>query len=186
MLPIKPVKKIIAGLILLLLVVSGLVYAKRELKNETPKKPSPKPLTDAEKYEARRKWDFSADGIMFNNWAASPAGKKIQASADKLSNSVKNNTKMEAVIRSLSLPEEARLGFGMMVEIENEDYILSFGAGASKEFEQLRSLKVNDKISIRSHAISKAPKYAYPIVTGNYVELNGKVIYKRPPPTDGC
>ena len=186
MLPIKPIKKIIAGLILLLLVVSGLVYAKRELKNETSKKPVPKPLTAAEKYEAQKKWDFSADGIMFNNWAASPAGKKIQASADKISNSIKNNTKMEAVVSSLSLPDGSRLGLAMLVNIENEDYILSFGSEESNEFEPLRSLKVNDKIIIRSQFISKAPKYAYAIVAGNYVERDSKVIYKRGPRKDGC
>jgi hypothetical protein len=54
------------------------------------------------------------------------------------------------------------------------------------EFEQLRSLKVNDKIIIKSHNISKAPKYSYPIVAGDYIERDNKIIYKRTPRTGGC
>jgi hypothetical protein len=42
-------KKVIYALILSLVVVSGLVLANRETKNETSKRSSPKPLTDATK-----------------------------------------------------------------------------------------------------------------------------------------
>jgi hypothetical protein len=81
-----------------------------------------------------------------------------------------------------------------MVEIDNEDYILAFGIvqpgknimNFKSEFEHLRSLKVNDKIIIKSHNLSKAPKYAYPIVSGDYVERGGKIIYKRTPRKGGC
>ena len=66
---------------------------------------------------------------------------------------------MEAVVTSLSLPPGSRLGFGVMVRINGDDYILSFGQENSdknllnfnNEFQQLRSLKVNDKIIIKSH-----------------------------------
>jgi len=50
----------------------------------------------------------------------------------------------------------------------------------------LHSLKVNDKIIIRSHSVSWAPKYSYPIVSGDYVERDSKIIYKRAPRKGGC
>jgi hypothetical protein len=50
----------------------------------------------------------------------------------------------------------------------------------------LHSLKVNDKIVIRSHFVSYAPKYSYPIVSGDYVERDSKIIYKRAPNKGGC
>jgi len=118
----------------------------------------------------------------------------VSAASARLSKSVTDFTNMEAVVTSLSLPFGSRLGFGVMVKIDDEDYILSFGIeqpgknimNFKSEFEQLRSLKVNDKISIRSHNISKAPKYSYPIITGDYVERDGEIVYKRTPRKDGC
>ena len=73
-----------------------------------------------------------------------------------------------------------------MVNINGEEYILSFGPEENNEFSQLKELKMNDKIMIKSHGVSYAPKYAYPIVTGNYVERGGKILYKRAPKKDGC
>jgi hypothetical protein len=73
-----------------------------------------------------------------------------------------------------------------MVKIKGEDYILSFGVESKNEFEQLHKLKVNDKIIIRSHNVSHAPKYAFPIVAGDNIERNGKLIYKRVPGKGGC
>lgn len=73
-----------------------------------------------------------------------------------------------------------------MVRINDADYILSFGALKSDEFQQLHSLKVNDKIVLRSHTLSYAPKYSYPIVSGDYVERDSKLIYERAPRKDGC
>ena len=92
---------------------------------------------------------------------------------------------MEALVISLSLPPGSRLGFGVMVRINSVDYILNFAAEKSR-LEQLQSLEVNDKIIIRSRNVSHAPKYAYPIVSGDYVERDGKVIFKRIPRKDGC
>ena len=73
-----------------------------------------------------------------------------------------------------------------MVRINEDDYILNFGAENSNELAQLHSLKVNDKIIIRSHGISHALKYAYPIISGDYIERDSKVIYKRIPRKGGC
>jgi hypothetical protein len=184
--PTKNMKKVIYALILPLVVVSGLVFANREIKNETSKKYTPKPLSAAEKNAALKEWEATPDGIKYKKWEASPEGKKVLAGAAKISNQVRDSTNMEAVVTSLSLPPGSRLGFGVMVRINGEDYILSFGLEESNEFQQLHSLKVNDKIVIRSHFVSYAPKYSYPIVSGDYVERDSKIIYKRAPRKGGC
>ena len=144
-------KKVIYALILPLVVVSGLVFANSEIKNETSKKSAPKPLSAAEMKAEREKWY------------------------------------MEAVVTSLR--PGSRSGFGVMVRINGYDYILSFGRENSNEFQQLHSLKVNDKIMIRSQSVigvSYAPKNSYPIIWGDYVERDGKIIYIRAPRKGGC
>jgi hypothetical protein len=179
-------KKVIYALILLLVVVSGLVFANREIKNETSKKLTPKPLSAAEIKAEKKKWEATPEGVKFKKWEASPEGKKVLAGAAKISNQISDSANMEAVVTSLSLPPGSRLGFGVMVSINGDDYILSFGLEESNEFQQLHSLKVNDKIIIRSHFVSYAPKYSYPIVSGDYVERYSKIIYKRAPRKGGC
>lgn len=179
-------KKVIYTLILLLVVLSGLVFANREIKKETSKKSSPKPLSAAEMKAELKRWEATPDGIKFKKWEASPEGKKVLAGAAKISNQISASANMEAVVTSLSLPPGSRLGFGMMVRINGDDYILSFGPEESNEFQQLHSLKVNDKIIIRSHFVSYAPKYSYPIVAGDYVERDNKIIYKSAPRKGGC
>jgi len=179
-------KKVIYALILLLVVVSGLVFANREIKNETSKKSTPKPLSAAERESELKKWEVTPDGIKFKKWEGSSEGKKVLAGAAKISNQISASTNMEAVVTSLSLPPGSRLGFGVMVRVNGDDYILSFGLENSNEFQQLHSLKVNDKIVIRSHCVSYAPKYSYPIVSGDYVERDSKIIYKGAPRKGGC
>jgi hypothetical protein len=112
--------------------------------------------------------------------------KKVYAGEAKIRKSIREFTNMEALVSNLSLPPGSRLGFGMMVKINGEDYILSFGPELNKEFERLQNLKIGDEIIIRSHSVSHAPKYAYPIVAGDYIELGGKVLYKRVPKKGGC
>lgn len=178
-------KKVIYALILPLLVVSGLVFANREIKNDTSTKAAPKPPSAAEIKTEREKWVASPDGIKFKEWEASPAGKKVYAAEAKIRKHITDSTNMEAVVTSLSLPPGSRLGFGVMVRINGDDYILNF-APEKSQLEQLRSLKVDDKIIIRSRNVSHAPKYAYPIVSGEYVERDSKVIFKRVPRKGGC
>jgi len=181
-------KKIIYVLILPLVVVSGIVFANREIKNEASKKLTPKPLSAAEREAEVKKWEATPEGIMYKKWEASPAGKKVYAGEAKIGKSIRNYTNMEGVVTSLSLPPGSRLGFGVMIRINGDDYILTFGPEKSddKEFQQLHSLKVNDKIIIKSHSVSHAPKYSYPIVSGDYVERDSKIIYKRAPRKGGC
>ena len=175
-------KKIIYALILPLVVVGGLVFANREIKNEPSKQPSPKPLSAAEREAERKKWEATPAGVKFKQWEASPAGKKVYAGAAKIRGHISGFTNMEAIVTSLSLPPGSRLGFGVMARINGVDYILRF----DDDPQQLRSLKVNDKIIIKSHGVSYAPKYAYPIVSGEYAERDGKVIYKHLPRKGGC
>jgi hypothetical protein len=179
-------KKVIYALILLLVVVSGLVFANREIKNETSKKSIPKPLSAAESEAELKKWEATPDGIMYKKWEASPEGKKVYAAEAKIREQISASTNMEAVVTSLSLPPGSRLGFGVMVSINGDDYILSFGSEKSNEFQQLHNLKINDKIIIKSHSVSHAPKYSYPILSGDYVEKDSKIIYKRAPRKGGC
>ena len=173
-------KKVIYALI----VVSGLLFANCESKDETSKKPSPK-LLSAAQMKAKLKWEVTPDGVKYKKWEASPAGKKVHADAAKISEHISAFTNMETVVTSLSLPPGSRLGFGVMARIDGIEYIVNFEADKS-QLEQLRSLEVNDKIIIRSHNVSFAPKYSYPIISGDYVERDRKVIFKRIPRKDGC
>src|SRR5687768_17120131 len=181
----KNMKKVIYALILPLVVVGGLVFANHEIKNETSKKWSPKPLSAAEMKTERERWEATPDGIKFKEWEASPAGKKVYAAEAKIRKHLTDSTNMEAVVTSLSLPPGSRLGFGVMARINGDDYIVNFETEKS-QLEQLQSLKVGDKLVIRSRNVSHAPKYAYPIVSGDYVERDSKVIYKRIPRKGGC
>ena len=177
-------KKLIYALIPLV-VVSGLVFANYEGKNEPAKKSIPKPISAAEREAAMKQWYTTPGGIAYKNWEATAAGKKVYAAEAKIMKHLTDFTAMEAVVTSLTLPPGSRLGFGVMVRINGDDYILTFDAEES-QLEKLRSLKVEDKIIIRSSNVSHAPKYAYPIVSGGYVERNNKVIFKRIPRKDGC
>ena len=192
--PTKNMKKVIYALILPLVVVSGLVFANREIKNETSKKPTTKPLSAAEMKAGRERWEATPDGIKFKEWEASPAGSKVYAAEAKIRKHINDSTNMEGVVTALSLPPGSRLGFGVMARINGDDYILKFELEKSdksflkfnNEFQQLHSLKVNDKIIIKSHNVSHAPKYSYPIISGEYVERYSKIIFKRAPRKGGC
>ena len=187
-------KKVIYALLLPLIVVSGIVFANREIKNETSKKSTQKPLSADQREAELKRWEATPDGIKYKKWEASPAGKKVYAAEAKIRKHIEDSTNMEGVVTSLSLPPGSRLGFGIMVKINDDDYILAFGLekpdnnflNFNNEFEQLHSLKVNDKIIIKGHAVSHAPKYSYPIVWGDYVERDSKIIYKRVPHKGGC
>ena len=169
-----------------IIVVGVLLYNNYDSLSETTDKSAPKPLTAAESKSALKKWESSPDGLQFKNWEASPEGKKVHAGAVKINKFIRNNAEMEGVVTSLSLPEGARLGFGVMVNIDGEEYILSMGPVSKAEMQQLKSLKVSDKIVIKSRGVTKAPKYAFAIVSGDYLEKESKVIYKRIPNKGGC
>lgn len=174
-------KKVIYVLILPLVVVSGLVFANREIKNET--KPSAKTLSIAERkarmVDDRKKWEASPDGIKYKEWELSPEGKKVHASHDKIRKNITAFTNMEAVVTSLTFqrtngksPEPKWL----IVRIDGEEYMMQF---IPKEFQRLNSLKVNDKIIVRSRSAGYSPNHPYLIISGDYIEHNNKILFKR-------
>ena len=177
----KHMKKIIYVLILPLVVVSGLVFANREIKNET--KPSPKPLSIADKkarlVDERKKWEASPDGIKYKEWEVSPEGKKVHASHDKIKNSIKAFTNMEAVVTSVTFQRANAKSSGpkwLIVRINGEEYMMQF---IPKEFQQLNSLKVNDKIIVRSRSAGYSHNHPYLIISGDYIAQNNKILFKR-------
>lgn len=173
-------KKIISVLILPLVVVSVLVFTNCEIKNET--KPTQKPLSMANKkanMEERKKWEASPDGIKYKEWEVSPEGKKVHASYEKIKNDIKTFTNMEAVVTSVTFQRENAKSSGpkwLIVKINGEEYMMQF---IPKDFEQLKSLKVNDKISVRSRSAGFSNNHPYLIISGDYITQNNKILFKR-------
>ena len=173
-------KKAIYVLILLLVVVSGLLFANREIKNET--QPSPKSLSIVDRkarLDDRKKWEASPDGIKYKEWEVSPEGKKVHASHDKIRKYIRAFTNMEAVVTSLTFQRANGKSSGLkwlIVKINGEEYMMQF---SPKDFQQLNSLKVNDKIMVRSHSAGYSPNHPYLIVSGDYIERNSKILFKR-------
>ncbi len=178
-------KKLMYAMAATLVVASGFLFANREIKNETAQKISVKTLTSTERDLEKKKWEATSAGVNFKKWEVSPAGKKVYAAEDKIWKNLKNFTGMEGVVTSLSLPQGSKLGFGMMIRINNDDYIVTFDAEKT-QLKQLKNLKVNDKIVIKSHYVSHAPKYFYPIISCESAAQDGKVIFKRIPRKGGC
>ena len=173
-------KKVLYALIVPLVVLSGLVFANREIKNET--KPSPKPLTIADRnarLEDRKKWEASPDGIKFKKWESSPEGKKVHASHDKIKKHIKAFTEMEAVVTAVLPSRKNGKSSGpnwLIVRINGEKYMIQYSA---KDFEQLSTLKVNDKILVRSRSAGYSPNHPYLIIWGDYIERNSKILFNR-------
>jgi len=166
-------------MILSLVVVSGLVFANREFKNETER--SPKPLSINEKkalLEARKKWEASPDGIKYKKWEISPEGQKVHTSHDKIKKYINAFTNMEAVVTSVTF-QRANVKSGpkwLIVRIDGEEYMMQF---IPKDFQQLKHLKVNDKITVRSRSAGYSPNHPYLIISGDYIEQNSKILFKR-------
>jgi uncharacterized protein YxeA len=183
-------KKIIYVLILPLVVVIGLVFsfapfaygsgANREIKNDT--KTSQKQLSVADRkanLDERKKWEASPDGIKYKEWEVSPEGKKVHASYDKIKKNIKAFTNMEAVVTSLTFKRGNAKSSGpkwLIVKINGEEYMMQF---IPKDFQQLNSLKVNDKIIVRSRSAGYSSNHPYLIISGDYITRNNKILFKR-------
>ena len=173
------IKKNIFALLLVLVVVSGVVVANRFNKKEPAKKAIQKPLSAEEMKEARKKWEATPDGIEYKKWEASPEGKKIDASYEKIKKHFKVFSDMEAVVTSVTFQRENVQSTSpkwLIVEIEGETYMMQF---IPKEFEPLKSLKVNDKIIIRSRSAGFSHNHPYLILSGDYIAKDNKVLFKR-------
>lgn len=173
-------KKIVDAFLLLLVVLSGLVFANCETKNET--KSTPKTLSIANKksqLEEKKKWEASPDGIKYKKWKNSPEGKKIEASHDKIKKQIKDFSPMEAVVTSVTFQRENVKGSGpkwLIVNINGETYMMQF---VSKDFERLKSLKVNDKIIVKSRSTGFSPNHPYLILSGDYIAKNNVILFER-------
>jgi hypothetical protein len=178
-------KKVIFALMLPLIVVSGLVFANRKIKTETQKEQPQKQMSSAERNAEMKKWEATPSGKKFKEWEVSPRGKKVYAAEAKIRKHLKDYTEMEGVVTSLSLPPGSRLGFGVMVRINGDDYIVTFDA-EKFQLKQLQGLKVNDKIILKSRYVAHAPKYSYPIIGCDYLEQDNKIVFKRVPRKGGC
>ena len=180
----KNIKKIVTALTIVLFVISSQLFTNCEEKKETTtvSKTAPQPLTEAQQKanrEARAKWEASPDGIEYKKWQNSPEGKKIKASHDNIRKQLQDFTTMEAVVTSVTFEREGAKGKGpkwLLVQIEGETYMMQF---VSKEFELLKSLQVNDKISLKSRSAGYSNNHPYLIIRGDYIAKDNKVLFKR-------
>ena len=170
-------KKKIHLLILLLVVVSGLVFANCEFKKET------KSLSVADEktrmMDERKKWEASPDGIKYKEWENSAEGKKVHASHDKIKKHISTFADMEAVVTSVTFQRENAKSSGpkwLIVKIDGDEYMMQF---VPKDFEKLKSLKVNDNIIIRSRSAGYSPNHPYLILSGDYIAHDNKILFKR-------
>ena len=175
----KHLKKIFFTILLVAVVVSSVVVANNDSKKEPTKKALQKPLTAEEMKAARKKWEASPDGIAYKKWENSPEGKKIDASYEKVKKHFKAFSDMEAVVKSVTFQRENAPSDSpkwLIVEIEGETYMMQF---VPKEFEQLKSLQVNDKISLKSRSAGYSNNHPYLIIRGDYIAKDNKVLFKR-------
>ena len=175
----KHIKKNIFTLLLVLVVVSGVVVANRDTKKEPAKKTMQKPLTAAEMKAARKKWEATPDGIAYKKWENAPEGKKVDASYEKVKKHFRDFSDMEAVVTSVTFQRENAQLAGpkwLIVEIEGETYMMQF---IPKVFESLKSLKVNDKILVRSRSAGFSHNHPYLILSSDYIAKDNKVLFKR-------
>lgn len=174
-------KKIIYVLFASLVVVSTVIFANYKIKNET--NPSKKELTLAERkikmLKERKKWEASPDGVKFKEWENSSEGKKVNTSYDKIKKNLKTFSAMEATVTSVTFKRENANLSGpkwLLVAINNETYMLQF---IEKDFEKLKSLKVNDKIILKSRSASNSPNHPYLILSSDYISKDNKILFQR-------
>jgi hypothetical protein len=175
----KHLKKILFTLLLVAVVVSSVVVANNNSKKEPTKKAMQKPLTAEEMKAARKKWEATPDGMAYKKWENSPEGKKIDASYEKVKKHFKDFSDMEAVVTSVTFQRENVQSASpkwLIVEIEDDTYMMQF---IPKEFEPLKSLKVNDKIIVRSRSAGFSHNHPYLILSGDYIVKDNKVLFKR-------
>lgn len=103
----------------------------------------------------------------------------MHASHDKIRKYIKSFTNMEAVVTSLSFRRVIGKSSGprwVIIRIDGEKYMMQYSA---KDFQQLNSLRVNDRIIVRSHSAGFSPNHPYLVVSGDYIERKSKMLFKR-------
>lgn len=86
---------------------------------------------------------------------------------------------MEGVITSVTFHRKNIQSTGqkwLILVINFETYMMQF---IPKEFEPLKSLKVNDKIIVRSRSAGFSHNHPYLILSGDYIAKDNKVLFKR-------
>lgn len=164
--------KLIYALITIVM-VSSPVFANREVKTNQ------KPIPATEKKAALKKWEASPDGVQYKKWEASTAGKKVHASYDKIKKSITTFATMEAVVTSVTFQRpttNASAPKWLIVQIEGEKYMMQY---VPKDFEKLKSLKVNDKIIVKSRSAGFSSNHPYLILSGDYIAKDNTVLFIR-------
>lgn len=172
-------KKISCVLFLPLIVLGTLQFTNCENNS----KPIPKHLLQKEEktkiLEERRKWEASPDGVKYKEWEASLEGKKIHTSYNKIKSNITSFKNMEAIVSSVTFKRENANTSGpkwLLVSINNETYMLQF---IEKDFEKLKSLKVNDKIIIKSRSAGFSNNHPYLILSSDYISKDNKILFMR-------
>lgn len=193
----RHMKKTIFLMIVSALVSSGLFYACNNSEIKTENKPAaPKQITEADKkaaLEERKKWEATPEGKRFKDWEASPAGKKVHASHDKIKKYIKDYSEMEAIVTSVTFQRENAPANGpkwLIVKILGEQYMMQFsqkGFGLVRDGQpSISTLKVNDKIFLRSRSAGYSHNHPYLIISGDSIAHDNKVLFKREYNKNGC
>lgn len=163
--------KIIYKLVVALVIVSGPAFSNTETSLQA--KPS------NPKNDALKKWETSPDGIQYKKWQNSPKGQKVQNSYTKIKNAIKTFAPMEAVVTSVTFQRPTKNASApkwLIVQIDGEQYMMQY---ISKDFDKLKNLKINDKITVKSRSAGLSPNHPYLILSGDYIAKNKMVLFKR-------
>lgn len=171
--------KLIHVLLFGLALISMPLFANRNYKIVSIEKVNSKPESVNKKNTTLKKWEASPDGIQYKKWKASPEGKKIHANYNKIKKNLAGFLPMEAVVTSVTFQRTNAKVSGpkwLIVKIKGEKYMIQY---ALKDFEKLKSLKVNDKIILKSRNAGFSPNHPYLIISGDYIAKNNIILFQR-------
>ena len=86
---------------------------------------------------------------------------------------------MEVVVTSLTFKRTNGKSTGpkwLIVTINGEEYMMQF---IPKDFQQFNSLKVNDKIIVKSRTASCSNNHPYLILSSDYIAHQNKILFER-------
>ncbi len=172
---IKLINVIIFGLAL----ISMPLFANSNYKILLIEKTNPKSESVNEKNTTLKKWEASSDGIQYKKWKTSTEGKKVQGSYEKIKKNILSFSPMNAKVISVTYQRPNSKVSGskwLIVQIQGEQYMMQY---VLKDFVKLKSIKINDKIIVKSHSAGLSPNHPYLILSGDYIAKNNTVLFKR-------
>lgn len=172
---IKLINVIIFGLAL----ISMPLFANSNYKILLIEKTNPKSESVNEKNTPLKKWEASSDGIQYKKWKTSTEGKKVQGSYEKIKKNIQSFSPMNAKVISVTYQRPNSKVSGpkwIIVQIQGEQYMMQY---VLKDFVKLKSIKINDKIIVKSHSAGLSPNHPYLILSGDYIAKNNTVLFKR-------